>query len=271
MKNKSCVITGASDGLGLEIAKKFISEGYNVAICARNEKKLKNSVDDLLKIKKENQIILSSSLDVSNELNVNEFIKYCIKYFIKVDVLINCAGIYGPFDKIEDTNSEEWKKCIDINLMGPYYTMKYVIPHMKENKRGKIINIAGGGATQPMPFISSYAASKCAIVRLTETVSKEVKDFNIDVNSISPGLLETNMYTQAIDAGPEKIGKEFFDKITNQEKTPLSKAANLCYYLASKESDGITGKLISAVWDNYRNFTKEDLKNDKYTLRRIDK
>lgn len=262
------IITGASEGLGLEIAKKFMKEGHSVAICARNEARLKKAQEQIASIRKNNETIAWAPIDVSEENAVKEFVKNCLIHFGKIDVLVNNAGIYGPFGNIEDVDSEEWKKCIDINLMGPFYFMKYIIPHMKENKYGKIINLSGGGATNPLPFISAYAASKCAIVRLTETIAKEVEEYNIDVNAIAPGALDTKMFDQVLDAGPEKVGQKFYDKITKEEKTPLSAGADLCYYLASKESDGITGKLISAKWDNYRTFTNEISQLDKYTLRR---
>lgn len=264
------IITGASDGLGFEIAKKFVEEGHNVAICARTRSKLQNAVYKLMSIRKVDQQIVFDSLDVSCEGEIKSFITKTINLFKKVDVLINNAGGYGPKGKIEDTNSMSWESCLKTNLMGPYYTMKYIIPHMKENNYGKIINLSGGGATNPLPFISAYAASKAGLVRLTETIAKEVFNYNIYVNAIAPGALETKMYDEILEAGPEVVGKEFYEKITKQKKTPLNLGAELCYFLSSKESDGITGRLISAVWDNWKSkdFKDEVTKDDKYTLRR---
>mgnify|MGYP001559156900 CR=1 FL=1 len=263
------IVTGATQGLGLEIAKTFVKKGHNVAICGRNMDKLEEAREELRKLIKDKQKIITEPVDVSNEEKVETFINYCLLRFKKIDVLINNAGIYGPFGKIEETNSEEWKECIDINLIGPFYFMKNIISHMKENKYGKIINISGGGATQPLPFISAYAASKTAIVRLTESIAEEVKDYNIDVNSIAPGLLNTRLFNEVLEAGPEKVGENFYNIITKKEKTPLSMGANLCYWLASKKSDGITGRLISAVWDDYEHIDKKKIDKDLYMLRRI--
>lgn len=265
-------VTGASRGLGFEIAKKFVQEGHNVAICSRKLDEIKKAKNKLSHFKlTENQKIFAWMVDVKIEDEIRFFISEVIGCFGSIDVSINNAGIYGPFGNIENTNSQDWEQCIKTNLLGPYCFMKHVIPHMKENQYGKIINIAGGGATQPMPFISAYAASKTALVRLSESIAEEVKDYNIDVNCVSPGLLDTNMYQQVLDAGPEKVGKEFYEKITKKEKTPLSSGAELCYWLASKASDGVTGRLISAAWDDYMNpVFKTILKQDKdlYTLRR---
>ena len=262
------LITGASEGLGLEIAKKFIREGHNVAICARRRVKLDEALTQLEQLAKD-QILLWDTVDVSKETEIKEFIDDCIINFGKIDVLINNAGIYGPKGKIEDISSEEWKACIDINLFGTFYAMKHIIPHMKKNKYGKIINLSGGGATAPLPFISAYAASKCAVVRLTETIAEECKEFNIDINAIAPGLLDTRLLGEIKAVGPDVVGHKFYERVTEQQTTPLSLGADLCYYLASKESNGITGKLISANWDEWKTLHTKELTKDLYTLRRV--
>ena len=261
------IITGASRGLGFEIAKKFLQEGHNIAICSRNLKDLHKTSQELKKFNfNRDQIIYYEDVDISKEVHCDIFVENCIDSFGKIDVLVNNAGVYGPKGKIEDVSNQDWKEAIDINLMGPFYMMKHIIPHMKENKYGKIINLSGGGATNPLPNISAYAASKTALVRLTESIALECKDYNIGINSIAPGLLDTRLFDEIMEVGAEVVGEEFYNKIKNQEKTPLSVGADLCLWLASKESDGITGKLISAKWDDYKNF--KDLDDDIYTLKR---
>ena len=122
---------------------------------------------------------------------------------------------------------------------------------------------------------SPYAASKAAVVRFAETLAGEVKDDHIDVNSIAPGALNTRLLDEVLDAGPEKVGKAFYEKSLRQKNeggAPLERGADLCVFLASAESDGITGKLISAVWDPWDQFSEhldEMKKSDIYTLRRI--
>ena len=126
-----------------------------------------------------------------------------------------------------------------------------------------------------MPFISAYAASKAAIVRFAETLAEEVKDDGIDVNSIAPGALNTRLLDEVLEAGPQKVGKAFYKKALDQKKeggVPLELGAELSVFLASELSDGITGKLISAVWDPWKTFPEhldELKKTDIYTLRRI--
>ena len=135
--------------------------------------------------------------------------------------------------------------------------------------------MSGGGATNPLPNISAYAVSKAAIVRFAETLAEEVRGFGIDVNAIAPGALNTGMLQEVLVSGPDKAGKIFYEKALAQKKNggePLIKGADLALFLASSTSDGITGKLISAVWDKWENWPEylDELNNsDAYTLRRI--
>jgi NAD(P)-dependent dehydrogenase (short-subunit alcohol dehydrogenase family) len=137
------------------------------------------------------------------------------------------------------------------------------------------VQLSGGGATNPLPCISAYAASKAAIVRFAETLAEEVRDDHIDVNAIAPGALNTRLLDEVMEAGPDRVGKSFYERSVKQKSeggAPLEKGAALAVFLASAASDGITGKLISAIWDPWEAFPEhlEDLrKTDVYTLRRI--
>jgi 3-oxoacyl-[acyl-carrier protein] reductase len=265
---KNCIITGASKGFGKSIATKLYSNSYGVSLCARN------TFDDYL-IPYNDTKILKMTCDVSDELRVNYFIDESIKKFKTIDCLILNAGVYGPMGNIESINMDEWISSFNINLYGIIYPCKKIINHFKLNKKGKIIVISGGGATSPMPYVTSYAASKAAVIRFMESLSLELKDFNIDVNAVAPGPLVTDMMRQAIDAGPNVIGKEFYEKNLKWQDTEInniSNATDLVYYLTTDKSDGITGKLISAKWDDWSKLheKKEFLNSsDVYTLRRI--
>ena len=149
------------------------------------------------------------------------------------------------------------------------------VTHMKTQRCGKIILLSGGGATKPLPNLSAYAASKAAVVRFGETLAEETRSLGIDVNAVAPGALNTRLLDEVIAAGAEKVGQQFFEQSEKQKAeggTPLTTGAALCVFLASQESDGITGKLISAVWDPWRDFGRhldKLQKTDVYTLRRI--
>ena len=158
---------------------------------------------------------------------------------------------WAPSTKWTGTNGSQ---AININLMGTVYPCRAVIAAMKAQKSGKIINLSGGGATNPLPGISAYAASKAAVVRFTETLALELKAFGIDVNAVAPGALATRMMDQLLEAKPAAAGEAFMarmQKLKDSGGTPLSVGAKCCVWLASAASDGITGKLIAAQWDPY--------------------
>jgi NAD(P)-dependent dehydrogenase (short-subunit alcohol dehydrogenase family) len=275
LRGRNALITGASQGLGEAIAVEFTRQGAGISICARNEADLLRVREKLEGIADKDQRICAKVADVSKEGDVKNLVNDAVAELDHIDILVNNAGIYGPKGPIEKINSSEWVKAIEINLFGVFYCCKYAIDHMKRNKYGKIINLSGGGATAPLPFLSAYAASKAAVVRLTETLAEECKGLNIDVNSVAPGALNTRLLDEVLSAGPSAVGKAFYEKALRQKKDggdPLEIGAQLCVFLASSESDGITGRLISAKWDPWSSLARhrqELIDGDIYTLRRI--
>ncbi len=273
LKNVNALITGGSQGLGKVIAEHFLREGANICICSRSEKELLATRDGLAK-KFPSQKVLAKACDVSNEVQVADLASFALREMGSIQALVLNAGIYGPMGPTESVDLEEWRRAMDINLFGVLLPSRALIPHFKKTGGGKIVVLSGGGATNPLPNISSYAASKAAVVRLAETFAEELRSFHVDVNAIAPGALKTRFVEQVLTAGPEKVGADFFaknKKWSEEGAVPLELGANLAVYLASAESDGITGKLISAQWDPWEKLQefKNDLAGDIYTLRRI--
>jgi 3-oxoacyl-[acyl-carrier protein] reductase len=273
LKNLNALITGGSQGLGKVIAEFFLREGANIVLCARSEKELLATRDELAK-KFPAQKVSAKTCDVSNEAQVNELVAFALHELGTLDALVLNAGIYGPMGPTESVSLDEWRRALDINLFGVLLPSRAVIPHFKKVGHGKILVLSGGGATNPLPNISAYAASKAAVIRLMETLAEELKSFHVDVNAIAPGALATRLVDEVLAAGAEKVGAAFFEKNKNwKEKgaVPLELGASVAVYLASSESDGITGKLISAQWDPWEKLHefKGDLGGDIYTLRRI--
>jgi 3-oxoacyl-[acyl-carrier protein] reductase len=197
-----------------------------------------------------------------------------MREFGLLHALVLNAGIYGPMGATESVDLIEWKRALEINLYGVLLPCRAMIPHFKKNGRGKIVILSGGGATNPMPNISAYAASKAAVIRLMETLAEELKPFHVDVNAIAPGAMATRLVDEVLAAGPEKVGAAYFEKNKNWKErgaVPLELGASLAVYLASAQSDNVTGKLISAQWDPWEKLheLKNDLNSDIYTLRRI--
>lgn len=274
-KNQVVIVTGASKGLGYEVAKYFLKYGSNLVICSRNINEIKKAYEKLNRVKKKYQKIFYSVTDVSSYVQVKKLVNITIKKFKRIDILVNNAGIYGPKGNIEKTSWDEWVKAIEINLFGSVHLCRAVMPYFKKKNKGKIIQLSGGGAASPLPLISSYAVSKAAVVRFVENLSEELKDYKIDINAVAPGPLNTSMLDEVLKAGPKKVGKNFYNKSLKQKKTggtPFIKVCELILFLGSKYSNGIKGKLISALWDDWKNWInyKELLQNsDAYTLRRI--
>jgi NAD(P)-dependent dehydrogenase (short-subunit alcohol dehydrogenase family) len=273
LKNLNALITGGSQGLGKVIAEHFLREGANIVICSRGKRELLATRGELAQ-KFPAQKVFAKTCDVSNEMQVSELVAFALRELGSLHALVLNAGIYGPMGATESVDLAEWKRALEINLYGVLLPNRAVIPHFKKSGRGKIVVLSGGGATNPLPNISSYAASKAAVIRLMETFAEELKPFHVDVNAIAPGALATRLVDEVLAAGPEKVGAAFFEKNKDwKEKgaTPLELGASLAVYLASAESDGITGKLISAQWDPWKKLHefKNDLNSDIYTLRRI--
>ena len=272
---KVALITGASQGLGYQIAKRFANEGANLIICSRSKNEIKDVVSEFSQNFGNDQQIYGFDCDVSVQVEVDRLFQLIEKKFGNLDVLVNNAGIYGPLGPIEDNEWSKWVKAIEVNLIGSAYVMRKSIELMKKQNRGKIIQLSGGGATQPHPNASSYAASKAAVVRLAETLALEVAFFGIEINSIAPGAMNTRLFEQVIEAGADLVGKEFYEKTLKQKKSGGSgfdNATSLAVFLACGDSDGVSGKLISAIWDDWEHFPKsiEALNSsDIYTIRRI--
>ncbi len=275
LSGKVAIISGANQGLGFAIAQKYINAGASIILCARNVDLLLKARENLVSQFVGDQLVEAIPVDVSDPKGVEQLVKSTLRLFGRIDILVNNAGIYGPMGLIETVDWGQWVKTIEINLFGSILMCRNVLPIMKKQQHGKIIQLSGGGATNPMPNISAYAVSKTAIIRFVETLAEEIREFNIDVNAIAPGALNTQMLDQVLAAGPEKVGQAFYDKSIKQKEsggTGFDQGTKLALFLASDASKGITGKLISAVWDNWEHWGEhiEELSSsDIYTLRRI--
>jgi len=275
LEGRAAIITGASQGLGFAIAEAYVKAGASVLLCARNPELLEKAREELSAVSGPNQKVVAHSVDVSKAAEVEQVVESALQAFSRLHILVNNAGVYGPIGPIEQVDWQAWVKAIEINLFGSVLMCRALLPHFKSHSYGKIVQLSGGGATSPLPRISAYAASKAAIVRFAETLAEEVRKDHIDVNVIAPGALNTRLLDEVLAAGPEKVDNDFYERALKQKAqggTPLEKGAHLAVFLGSAASDGVTGKLISAVWDPWQSLPEhlEELRNtDIYTLRRI--
>jgi NAD(P)-dependent dehydrogenase (short-subunit alcohol dehydrogenase family) len=275
LEGRAALITGGSQGLGLAIADAYVAAGAKVVLSGRSPDALGAAEQRLARSAGAGQRVLTYCGDVSRADEVEALVGFAIDAFPELDILVNNAGIYGPKGLSEEVDWHEWVRAIEINLFGSVLVARAVLPHLKRRGYGKVIQLSGGGATAPLPNLTAYAASKAAIVRFMESLAHEARADGIDVNAIAPGGLNTRMLDEVIAAGPEQVGAAFYARAVEQQAsggTPLEHGANLAVYLASAESDGITGRLLSAVWDPWATLgdhRAELADTDVFTLRRI--
>lgn len=263
LENKVAVITGASGGIGSAIVTRFLGEGARVMAADMVRPDLAGG-----------KRFGFCRTDTRDPLSVRKLFKKTLKVFGGVDIVVNAAAVQKPIGTLISNPDKEWINCVQTNLIGTMLCNKYALPYMIKRKKGKVINFSGGGATFPRPFFSAYSASKAAVVRLTEILAAETKKYGIDVNAVSPGPVYTDMMKDIIEAGKQKSGDDYKIalKVKKNGGDSPEFTADLCVYLASEQSNGVTGKLISARWDDWRGIKKTIRRygDSIYTLRRID-
>ena len=273
LSGRNTLITGGSQGLGRVIVEAFLAEGANVVFCARTAADVAVTQGALNSQLKTGQQLIGLTCDIADPTSVAALFARAAQLG-PLHVVVNNAGIYGPIGPTEEVALTDWTQAWQVNVTGTLLVCQQAIRAMKPRGAGKIITISGGGATNPMPRFAAYAATKAAVVRLTETLAEEYRADHIDINAVAPGALRTRLTAQVLAAGPEKAGVEFFaknKKWSEEGAVDPKLAAALCVFLASAASDGITGKLISAQWDPWKDPEKFRAlaAGDIYTLRRI--
>lgn len=267
------LITGASKGLGKELARYFWERGFNLILVSRDRNALQRC---LLGLKiRETQTSICIPTDLSDENSVNDLIRRIGNETPSVDYLINNAAMQGPIGPAIDNDWTEWKQTLQVNLLAPVALCRAIAASMIKQNYGSIISLSGGGATSPRSNFSAYAVAKTGLVRFSETLAEELLPYGIRVNCIAPGVMKTDLLSRILSSGKEAAGEKEFEratKVLTEGGVPLMSVVKLCEFLISDESQEITGKLISAVWDHWSSFPVhiKDLKGtDIYTLRRI--
>lgn len=273
LAGKSAIITGGTRGIGFTIAKELVNQGANIVICSRTKTELQSA---LFFLNKKQKKAFGITIDVSKYNQCKKLVDFALSRLETINILVNNAGIYGPIGPLEENNHELWFKTIEVNLMSMVYCSKLVIPFMKKNRWGKIINLCGSGVggINTLPRFSAYFTSKTAIAGLTEVLAEELKDDNIQVNCVSPGAVNTYLTDYLIKQGPQKAGKSMYNHALEQKKTggtPPELVAKLVSFLSSKNSNHITGRFLSAKWNPIDKLQRNNkLSKNIFKLRRID-
>lgn len=248
MRGHSCVITGAARGLGFAIAASLRAAGGRLFLVDRTKEALEKVAAELGG--PPNVVAITDDLS-SSEAPSRIWTEIAARG--GATVLVNNAGIQGPIGPAWRNDWFQWEDAIRVNLLAPVSLCREFVAHWKRpGFRGKIINLSGGGASGPRANFSAYATAKVGLVRFSETLAEETKPLGIDVNCIAPGAMNSPMLAAVRSVGPDVAGiGEFEIAKSLEDGTPdvIERAAALCAFLASPKSDGITGKLLSAVWD----------------------
>lgn len=271
---KTALITGAGGVIGRTIARALAQDGFSLILSGRSLPPLTKTAQEIIAL---GSVARTMRSDVSKKRDVQKLMDYVTQEVGFLDVLVTAAGVYGEIGTIEQCDPEGWLEAIKINLFGTMLSVKYALPLLKRTgRRGKIIAFAGGG-DGALPNFTSYASSKGAVLRFVESVSAELAPYRIDINAISPGLVNSGFVEDLIAAGPERAGKEKYAAALREvsgkaEVASPELAGKLAVFLASSKSDGITGKNISARWDTWSELYKHRAilqTSDVYNWRRI--
>jgi len=226
------LVTGGSMGLGAAVAN-HLAQTHTVITCSRHGD-------------------TTYQCDVGLHCDVDDMVDNIIEINGRIDVLVNNAAIYGPVGQIDEINWLEWLEAIRINLIGAVICCRAVLPIMRKQGHGKIINVSGAGV-RPHPECTAYNTSKAGLLRFTEALAIDLADTGIDVNAVAPGTLNTRMRLRAA--------------LPDDPDAAMQRAVDLIAILASSRSDGISGRLFSAVWDDWEHLG--ELGKDDYRMRRV--
>ena len=236
LNNRVAIVTGGAQGFGLAITERFIQSGAKVIIWDIDEDEAKKALD---KVKSEN--LTYQIIDVSNFEKIKQQLENVENSHGKIDIFINNAGLAGMNTTVADYPIEEWNKVINLNLNAVFYCCKAVVPLMKKNNYGRIVNIASIAGKEGNPNASAYSTSKAGVIGLTKSLGKELAQNNIAVNCVTPAAAKTRIFDQMTE---EHINY-MLSKIPRNKFAKVEELASLVTWLSSEENSFST----AAVFD----------------------
>jgi len=271
----TALVTGASRGLGREIAVALAAAGASVVLVARSEADLEATRRRVEPHLVGGARVRAFPLDLSEEGAAAGLSRQLEQDRLAPDALVNNAAVQGPIGPFWENDWREWVDSFHLNAISPLQLTRAFLPGMIRRGWGKVVFLSGGGATGPRPRFTAYGAAKTLLVRFSETLSAELEGTGVEANAVAPGAMGSAMTDAILAAGPAGAGEREFasaKKLAQGTEAAVSRAAALCVFLCSHRSDGISGRLISAAWDPWESLPehREELAgSDIYALRRI--
>lgn len=270
LKEKVAVVTGGGRGIGRNIALAYAREGASVVVAARTTAEIEATAREIAGLGVES---MAARTDVTRYGDAERLVAATLERFGRIDILVNDAGVQGPIGPVAEIDPERWVHTVMVNLVGIFYCCRAVLPPMISGKRGKIINVSGGGSVSPRPFFTAYSAAKAAVVRFTESLAAELVPYNIEVNTMAPGATPTRMLEEVLghagQAGKDEVGKA--EAVLGGGGVDTERQSALAVFLASDDSDGLTGRMLhtNEDWPSFTGRIHEIMATDLYTVRRI--
>jgi 3-oxoacyl-[acyl-carrier protein] reductase len=248
LTDKVAVITGGAAGMGRAMARKLAEEGCSIVISDISESSGKRTAEEMAKLGVEAIFV---RCDVTDNNQVQNMVDTVIRKFGKIDILVNNAGALGTMWSLEEVTEEDWDRILDLNLKSVFLCCKAVVPHMKEKKYGRIINMSSMGAVSPPRSVVHYHAAKAGVISLTQNLALELVSFNIRVNAIVPGPIRTEYYEPRLKNMTDMQREDYF--MTKGKTTPMQRMgrpeeiAAVALFLVTEPSSYITGETINVA------------------------
>ncbi|HCX86471.1 MAG TPA: short-chain dehydrogenase [Gammaproteobacteria bacterium] len=257
LENKKAIVTGAAKGMGTAITTTLAREGADLVLAARDTAALEEAATDVRAMGREARVV---ACDVTEEEQVKAMVGSALEAFAgRIDILVNVAGVTGPIETpVQDIEVDDFTYVITANERGTFLPIKHVVPTMIVQRSGKIVNIGGTSGLRGYPMRTSYSASKWAVRGITRTVALELGQYNINVNAVCPGIVETPRMMKLCEGKAkvrgwtvEEVYDEYVQDMALKRVTTPQDIANAVLFMTSEDSRNITGQelAVDGGWD----------------------
>jgi NAD(P)-dependent dehydrogenase (short-subunit alcohol dehydrogenase family) len=259
LQGQVAIVTGAGRGIGAAAARRLAAAGAAVVLAARSEDEVEAVAEQ---VRQGRGRAIAVAADVSDLAGVEEIVESALEQFDRVDILVNSAGVIWPLEEVLDVDPEEWAYNIMINLVGPFFMVRNVLPVMMDQGYGRILNISSGASTTPILGGSAYCAAKAGLDMFTRTLALELDGSKVSANLLYPGHVDTSMQEdiRSVDTSETRFDTTYFhDLHARGDLRPAEAIADLIYWLAGPWSRTHNGQLWRADDAEWAEQVRRDL------------